>query len=93
MVHHIIKYIAFIGFIENNCAGILSAGKNAKVEGSGLTGVPVSPFGPGTPGRPGDPWKMQGKDTMIDEPPVNTLDTVKLSCSSFSAIPGGLVVQ
>lgn len=65
---------------------MLSAGKNVKAEGSGLTGVPVSPFGPGTPERPGDPWKMQGKDTMIQESTVNTLDT-------FSAVPAGPVVQ
>lgn len=69
-------------------AGRLSAGKNAKVGGSGLTGVPVSPFGPGTPGMPGDPWKMQRKDTWI-----YTVNTFKLSCSSSSGIPAGLVVQ
>lgn len=51
----------------------MTAGKNAKVKASGLTGAAVSPFGPGTPGRPGEPCKKQEKDRKIHESTVSTL--------------------
>lgn len=51
----------------------MTAGKNAKVKASGLTGAAASPFGPGTPGRPGEPCKKQEKDRKTHESTVSAL--------------------
>lgn len=45
----------------------MTAGKNAKVKASGLTGAAASPFGPGTPGRPGEPCKKQEKERYTNQ--------------------------